>query len=158
MKKGTLQIQETIFMDAPAHKVWDVLLDAPQLVHWMPAVNEVLEWDQSGEKIGSERKCRATLAGRSGTINERVVAHLPGVSIHYAVIDDTFGMSKMFNNYSFELSTQNSHGSTVVTSRTYYDSKNIFVAIMNKLCMQKKFKKVISSMLIGLKSHAEKQK
>ncbi|WP_420419642.1 SRPBCC family protein [Pacificispira sp.] len=155
MKKAKLQIRKFIQIDASSNKVWEVLLDAHQLSSWMPAVDQVLECDPEGEGLGSERRCQAKLAGKAGTIVEKVVEHVPGQWIRYAVIDDTFGMSKMFNDYSFQLSTAEIDGQTQVTSTTYYEPRNPFVALLNLIMMKRQFSSVLEAMLDGLKRHVE---
>ncbi len=155
MKKAKLQIRKSILIDATLDQTWDVLLDAHQLPRWMPAVDEVLESDARREGLGSQRRCQARLAGKSGTIVEKVVDHVPGRSIRYGVIEDTFGMSKMFSDYSFELSTETIDGRTQVTISTYYDPKNFIVSLLNKAMMKRQFSSVLEAMLHGLKSHVE---
>lgn len=154
---GKLQIEETIEIYKPAAMVFAIIDDTSHLQHWAPAVDKVTQWDERGEHVGSVRKCEASLGGKTGTMVEKVLAREEGNALTYGVIEESFGMTRILNDYGFVLSVlPSANGSTTATIKTYYTPKNVFVRIMNSTMMRRQFRLVVRQLLLGLKRYCEK--
>lgn len=135
-------------------QLWQIIADSSTLHLWAPAVQRVDRFDHQGERVGSTRVCRASLAGRSGTIVERVADIDEGRSITYEVDDDTFGMTRMFADYAFRLSLSAESTGTRITSETFYSPRNIFFGLLNALFLRRQFEGVVDGILRGLSAYA----
>lgn len=154
--EGKKQIERSTVIHAPAQAVWDVLADSRLLPEWVPAVDEVTKCSSDGEAVGEVRHCNANLAGKSGRMVERCVEFAPMSRIAYVVDDESFGMRKMFDHYGFAINLE-SQGSekTHVTLETHYTPRNPLYGLLNKLMLRRKFEKVCTEIVGGLKIFTE---
>jgi hypothetical protein len=155
---GRHQLKRTQTATAAASVLWDILSDSRLLPHWAPAVHAVEKCEVGGEVVGAVRHCRVELGGRTGRMVEECVDMVPGQSITYAVRDDSFGMARMFSDYSFRISLGSlGPRRTEVVIDTYYTPKNGMYALMNATFMRRQFASVVAQLLSGLCSLAEKR-
>jgi hypothetical protein len=152
----TRQLTRTILSRASVDAIWAVLMDSSKLPLWAPPVEGVDSCDHSGEGVGSVRVCRASLAGRQGTIVERVLDMQEKSHITYVVDEDSSGMSKMFSGYGFRLSLASLDAGAQISVESFYTPRNPLYALMNWLVMKRQFGKVLDGLLLGLSKFAEK--
>ena len=151
---GKKQLTRSILSPASLDSIWKVLVDTSKLPHWAPPVESLERCEGSGETIGAVRVCKVSLAGRSGTIVERIVDMKERSYITYVVDDDSFGMSKMFADYAFRLSVCQEREQTRITSETFYTPRNPIYTLMNLLIMKRQFSAVVDGILDGLSNYA----
>jgi uncharacterized protein YndB with AHSA1/START domain len=155
--RGKKQLERSISSPASAGTIWAILTDSTKLAHWAPPVGSVESCDIDGEKIGSERVCTASLAGRLGTMVERVIDMKEMSHITYAIIEDSFGMSKMFADYAFRLSLAPNGRATRIKIESFYTPRNPLYTLMNRCMMKRQFSRVLDGLLAGLSSYAVAQ-
>lgn len=155
--RGRHQLKRAQTASAAAGVVWNILSDSRRLPDWAPAVHAVEKCEVGGEVVGAVRHCRVELAGRSGRMVEECVDMVGGQSITYAVRDDSFGMAKMFSDYSFRISLSSvGPRRTEVVIDTFYTPKNLAYRLLNGAFMRRQFAGVVDQLLSGLCSLAEK--
>jgi uncharacterized protein YndB with AHSA1/START domain len=136
--------------DASPARVWSVLSDASLLPQWAPAVHDVERCDAQ-ETVGSKRHCRVQLGGRTGSMVERCIECVPLQRIAYAVDEDSFGMTRMFDGYGFCISLDAATTErTRIRIDTYYTPRNVLYATLNALFMRRQFRGVVRQLLEGL--------
>lgn len=155
--RGKHQIALSRSTQADAISLWKVLSDSRRLPEWIPAVRHVDRCEVGGEVIGAVRHCNVELAGRQGELVEECVDLVPRVSITYAVVSDTLGMSRMFRDYCFRISLGPEAAGTAVRIDTYYTPRNALSAFMNAIMMRRQFRKVVADILEGLCQLAESE-
>ncbi len=155
---GKKQIEQQVVINRSAQDVFAVLDNSSLLPLWAPPVSNVSDCAVNGERVGTERRCQATLSGRSGEMVEKVIDRSDGKSITYAVVKETFGMRKMFLGYGFRLTVSPvSSAVSNVKLETFYTSRNLFVFALNTLFMRRQFRGVVLGLLNGLKGYAEQK-
>lgn len=82
---------------------------------------------------------------------ERVVDMKEKSYITYAVDEDSFGMGKMFADYTFRLSIGGSESGTRITIESFYTPRNPLYALMNRFMMKRQFSRVLDGLLEGLR-------
>lgn len=152
----TRQLTRTILSRASVDAIWAVLMDSTKLPLWAPPVKGVESCSSLGEGVGAVRVCRASLAGRQGTIVERVLDMEEKSHITYVVDEDSFGMSKMFSGYGFRWSLTPQGAGAQVTIESFYAPRNPLSALMNWLVMRRQFRDVLDGLLLGLSKFTER--
>ncbi|NUR78705.1 MAG: SRPBCC family protein [Thermoleophilia bacterium] len=153
---GKHQIQRSLEISATPEAVWAILEDSTRLPEWAAVVEEVTCRVPGREAVGSVRECRVDFAGRTGTIVERCVELIPKTKVAYVVDDDSLGFNKLFADYGFTITLEDS-GLRRTTARmdTYYTPRNIVSAAMNSVLMRRKFAVTVDGLLQGLQRLAE---
>ena len=151
--KGAFQGENEIIINSSREKVWQILTDGTVLSRWMRIVKHTTSRQ---ECLGAVRSCDVEMNGKMGKVREKCVLFEEPERIGWEMQFDTFGFSKMFNNYgfSFELEPLD-HSRTRVVNKGFYDPKNFVVSMMNALFMRKKSAEIRMTALTNLKQLAE---
>jgi hypothetical protein len=73
-------------------------------------------------------------------------------------IDDSFGFGRMLRDYSFTVHfVARRPQQTSVRIETFYSPANPAVALLNRLIMRHKFRRVVDALLDGLRTSAEQR-
>jgi len=153
--KGRKQLERAASADVEPTRLWAVLIDSRLLPKWAAAVDHVEKCDGAGERVGAVRHCRVHLGGRAGQMVERCVELVPKREIAYVVDDDSFGMSRMFQDYGFRITLRPiGDRGTRVSIETFYTPRNGIYALLNSLVMRRRFRAVVDELLSGLIGYA----
>jgi uncharacterized protein YndB with AHSA1/START domain len=140
---------------APPALVWEVLEDSSRLPEWVPVVERMTEHEER-EREGSVRRCEVAMGGRRGYMVERCLESIPGRRLRHAVEDDSLGFTRMFRDYSFTLALEpRGDDATLVTCETFYEPRDLRARLMNALFMRRRFARVRSDILDGLRAIVE---
>ncbi len=152
---STLQGHSEMAIDASPARVWEVLADASLLPDWAPVVDRTTE-HADREEAGAVRRCEVTLGGRSGTIVERCVEAVPQRRLRHAVVEDSFGFTRMLRDYSFTLELRpRGDGATLVTCASFYEPRTLLARALNAALLRRRFASVRGELLGGLRAFVE---
>lgn len=91
-----LIIKNAILIDAPADKVWDILINPQQTKKYMFGCETVSDW-----KVGSELLWKGVFDGKElVAVKGHVVAFHPGKLLAYTTIDPNSAMEDKAENYT----------------------------------------------------------
>ncbi len=154
--QGKKQIERTRIAEVERARVWSILMDSTLLPRWVPAVRHVDACERKGERVGAVRECSVELGGRAGTMVERCVSLEPDSHVHYAVEDESFGLRRMFDHYTFRISlTPRGPQRTEVKVETFYTPRHAGYALLNAVMLRRRFASVVDGLLEGLVRLAE---
>jgi len=151
--KAPAQGSNTIVIEAPKGRIWELLADSRHLLEWMPMVKST-----SGEKesLDAVRHCDVEFNGKPGKVTERCCDFEPTDRIGWVMEKESFGFAKMLEGmgFDFRLETVGPQATRVVNT-TYYRPRNILASLMSVLMMKRSFRKVRQTALGNLKQIAE---
>ncbi|SRR6266508_238987 len=157
--QGTKQLERGTTVDAPVGVVYRLFMDNAELANWAPVVDAVTHQhggDETG--LGTTRTCAVIMNGKSGTMVEQCVEAVPETRASFLVVDDSFGFSTMLTNYGFTAHfTTTTSQRTTVRIETFYTPANPIAAVLNRLVMRRKFRRVVDELLLGLRTLAEQR-
>lgn len=156
---GHHQLTRDIHIAAPRDRVWAVVADSRLLPNWAPPVKTVERIDSGDEGVGATRLCHVEFGGRRGKMTERCVEFEPAFRVGYVVDDDSLGFSRMFADYGFTITLEDSgDGASRARTDTYYTPRNWIFGLMNALVMRRRFATTVEQMLVGLKRTSESER
>jgi uncharacterized protein YndB with AHSA1/START domain len=157
--QGKKQLERDTTVSAPAGAVYRLFMDNAELANWAPAVDAVTHehgGDETG--LGATRTCAVTMNGKKGTMVERCVEAVPSARASFLVVDDSFGFTTMFTGYGFTAHfTPAAGGRTTVRIETFYTPANPITAVLNKLIMRRRLRRVVDDLLAGLRTLDERR-
>ena len=154
--QGVKQIERSVTIAAPAQAVWAVLADSERLPQWAPVVEDVSVAASAGGPVGEVRSCTARLSGKTGRMVERRVEYEPGARIAFVVVDESFGMRRMFDDYGFALNLRaRTDGRTDVVLQTHYTPRNAIYRLLNAAVLRRRLRAVCDELLDGLSHYTE---
>jgi len=125
---------------------------------WAGVVKDVTYLGEGQEGVGMTRHCNVELGGRTGTMTERCVEFVPNRRASYVVDDDTLGFNRMLRDYGFTITLEpRSHRTTALRIDTYYTPRNPLYALLNRLLLEQRMRKVVDGLLQGLKQTSERR-
>jgi uncharacterized protein YndB with AHSA1/START domain len=155
---GKHQVTRTVEVDAEPAAIWRVIADSALLPQWAGVVKDVTYLGEAQEGVGMTRHCNVELGGRSGTMTERCVEFVPNRRAGYVVDDDTLGFNRMLRDYGFTLTLEpRSHVTTALRIDTYYTPRNPPYALLNRLVLKQRMRKIVDGLLQGLKQLSERR-
>jgi len=154
--KGKFQGQNELVMNASIEKIWNILIDGKVLSKWMTIVKHTT----SGvESLNAVRSCEVEMNGKKGQVSEKCILFNEKKEIGWLMLTDEFGISKMFENYSFSFELiPIDNNTTKVINKGYADPKNLFAKLMNIIMMKRMSSKMRNEALSGIKRLAEHKK
>lgn len=154
---GRLQGANEILVQAPPHRIWQILEDSQQhLPRVLPMVQTCAIESGGLERVGAVRTCDVDFGGKHGTTVERCIDHVPDRRLAHRIEDDSFGFSRVFSDFWFSFALEpESAGATRVRIETHYDPKGIAGRLMSELMGKRRFRRVRESALENLKRLAE---
>lgn len=151
--KGRFQGENEIIIACSKEKIWDILTDGSVLSRWMHIVKHTTS---KQECLHAVRSCDVEMNGKMGKVRERCVVFEEHKKIGWEMEYDTFGFSKMFNNYGFSFELEPvSNSATKVVNKGFYDPKNFAISLINTLFMKRKSAHIRTTALNNLKQLAE---
>jgi uncharacterized protein YndB with AHSA1/START domain len=155
---GRHQVTRTVEVDADPAAIWGVIADSALLPQWASVVKDVTYLGQGQEGVGMTRHCNVELGGRTGTMTERCVEFDPSRRVGYVVDDDTLGFNRMLLDYGFTITLEpRSDRTTVLRIDTYYTPRNPLYALLNRLLLKRRMRKLIDGLLQGLKQISQRR-
>lgn len=156
MLKGKKQISRQRMAQATPDAIWAILQNSSRLPDWVPAVNQVMQCENGPERPGAVRHCDVTMNGKSGRMVERCVALETGAWIAYEVVEETFGMSRMFDHYGFRISLEaQTKRQTRIILDTHYTPRSAIARLLNSMMIRRQLTRVVDDILSGLAQRAE---
>lgn len=150
------QVELTAEVNAPIKKVWDLINDSEGLPLWNPAMKHVKVVSHQRSGKGEVRECKMLFGKKEGIFTEECIEHVPMKIITHKMVNDTFGMGKMINDFWFSQEVKElSPDKTKYIIKMYYKPKNFFVSIMNALMMRGKMAKDTMVIINKMKETAE---
>lgn len=102
---GSINVKESITVDAPPAKVWQAIGDFDAIDRWHPAVESAEIIEGENNEPGARR--HLMLAGDGGTIDEELVARDDDrMSYSYRIVEGVLPV----RNYSAEIAVEAAHG------------------------------------------------
>jgi uncharacterized protein YndB with AHSA1/START domain len=155
---GRHQVTRTVEVDADPAAIWGVIADSALLPQWASVVKDVTYLGQEQEGVGMTRHCNVELGGRTGTMTERCVEFDPNRRAGYVVDDDTLGFNRMLRDYGFTITLEpRSDPTTALRIDTYYTPRNPLYALLNRLLLKRRMRKLVDGLLQGLKQISQRR-
>jgi hypothetical protein len=155
---GKHQVTRTVEVAAHPAAIWGVIADSALLPQWAGVVTDVTYLGDKEEGVGMTRHCNVELGGRMGTMTERCVEFIPDRRAGYVVDDDTLGFHRMLRDYGFTITLDpRSDQTTMLRIDTYYTPRNPLYALLNRLVLQQRMRKLVGGLLQGLKQISERR-
>jgi uncharacterized protein YndB with AHSA1/START domain len=155
---GKHQVSRTVEVAADPSAIWGIIADSALLPQWAGVVKDVTYLGEAQEGVGMTRHCNVELGGRTGTMTERCVEFVPDRRASYVVDDDTLGFNRMLRDYGFTITLEpRSERTTALRIDTYYTPRNPLYALLNRLLLKQRMRKVVDGLLQGLKQISERR-
>jgi hypothetical protein len=154
---GKHQVTRTVQVHADLAAIWGVIADSSLLPQWAGVVKDVTYLGDEEEGVGMTRHCNVELGGRKGTMTERCVEFVPHRRASYVVDEDTLGFDRMLVDYGFTITLDpRSDRTTALRIDTYYTPRNPLYALVNRLLLRRRMRKLLDGLLQGLKQFSER--
>jgi uncharacterized membrane protein len=152
-----LQWAVEIRIESPVEKVWETGQDLSLIPKYHPDVRSV-EFISGGTRRapGVEYKCIVP-EGRKGWCVERVVENIPNQKMSVEFPEDSWGLSRLFEDFLAEVTLAPEDGATRLQLEAFYRPKSLQIRIMNALVMRRVMRKRAMLTLEGLKALVESQ-
>jgi hypothetical protein len=155
---GKHQITRTVQVATDPAAIWGVIADSRLLPQWAGVVTDVTYLGDQEEGVGMTRQCSVEFGGRTGTMTERCVEFLPSRRAGYVVDDDTLGFHRMLVDYGFAITLDpRSDRTTALRIDTYYTPRNPLYALLNRLVLRRRMRRIVDGLLQGLKQISERR-
>jgi uncharacterized protein YndB with AHSA1/START domain len=157
--RGTKQLERVTTVNAPVDLVYRLFMDNKELANWAPVVDAVTgEHGGDDTGVGVTRTCAVTMDGKKGIMVERCVEAVPDARASFLVVEDSFGFSRMLTEYGFTVHfTPTASSRTTVRMETFYTPATPIAAVLNRLLMRRRFRRVVDQLLGGLRTLAEER-
>jgi hypothetical protein len=154
---GKQQVTRTVQVHADLAAIWGVIADSSLLPQWAGVVKDVTYLGDEEEGVGMTRHCNVDLGGRTGTMTERCIEFDPNRRASYVVDEDTLGFDRMLVDYGFTITLDPlSDRATALRIDTYYTPRNPLYALVNRLLLRRRMRKLVDGLLQGLKQFSER--
>ena len=150
MSKFTIQVK----INAPKHKVWEVLADIGGIYKWNPGVVHSYSTSEENRGEGATRHCDLQTVGgkRFGYLEERTVDWREGEG--YKI--DIYGSNLPIKSNVIEFTVKAYGDGTIVSVSPEYAIKyGLLGSLINRLFLQRKLQQAMEGLLAGLKYHVE---
>ena len=155
---GKHQVTRTVQVAADPAAIWGVIADSTLLPQWAGVVTDVTYLGEGEEGVGMTRHCNVDLGGRTGTMTERCVEFIPNRRSGYVVDDDTLGFHRMLVDYGFTITLDPvAVRATALRIDTYYTPRNPLYALLNRLVLRRRMRRLVDGLLQGLKQISERR-
>ena len=129
--------KQEVIINAPLEAVWSFSMDLTKIPEFHPRVVKVdLLSGKTFREPGASYQCH--LSGGKHTCTERDIEIIPLQKIVTVLPEDTFGISKIFNDYIVETTFQKlGELSTKAEISHYYSTKTLKAKLLNLLAKRK---------------------
>ena len=150
MSKFTTQVK----IDAPKHKVWEVLADIGSIYKWNPGVAHSYSTSEENKGEGATRHCdlQTTDGKRFGYLEERTVDWREGQGYKIDIYANNLPIKS--NVVEFNVKAEED-GTIVSVSPEYAIKYGLLGSLINRLFLQRKLQQAMEGLLAGLKYHVE---
>lgn len=158
MTKGELQWMADIQINARLGDVWAVIDDLTLVPRYHPEV-KLVEYlsGHTRRAPGVTYRCTIPDGPRKGWCVEKVVEHIPNRKMSVSFPEDSWGISKMFEDFSTELTVEPTvSGGTWVKLRATYSPRGFKIRLANALFIRRMMRKRAYRLLLGLKQLIER--
>jgi uncharacterized protein YndB with AHSA1/START domain len=154
--KGKFQWSLELEINAKPARVWEIIDDINLIPRYHPEVGKVnLISGQSKRAAGVKYRCNI-LEGRKGSCVEEVVEYIPNVKISTGMVEDTWGMDKIFADFIVETTiAPKDCDATTLKFEAFYNPVGIFYKILNAHIMRRMMKKRSLLVMKGIKKLSE---
>ena len=123
--------KQEVIIDAALEAVWSYTMDLTKIPEFHPRVVKVdLLSGKALREAGASYQCH--LSGGKHTCIEKDIEIIPLQKIVTVLAEDTFGISKIFNDYRVETTFQTfGHRSTKVEITDYYSTTTLKAKLLN---------------------------
>ncbi len=151
-----LQSQASVIIKAPLQKVWDYGMDISKIPEFHPRVTKVdLLSGKTIKEEGISYQCNITQGKKKGTCIEKVIKVVPMEKFTTAIGEDSWGISRLFENYTVDTVFERISGNeTKVSILHYYETNKLKAKLINFLA-RRKIKKQTLDTLNGVKAKLE---
>lgn len=143
----------SLVVNAPAEKIWSILVDHRRLCEWAPMV---LKTRGEKEALDAVRYCKVEWHNKTGEIEKHCIDFTPPERICWLIEDDTLGISEMLQDLGFDFRLEPMDSSaTLLVCTTLYQPKNLAASVINPVLLVWQFRKIRKEMLANIKRLAE---
>ncbi|MFQ6019732.1 MAG: SRPBCC family protein [Dehalococcoidia bacterium] len=139
-----------IRIDAPKERVWQVLADLGGIYKWNPGVSRSYSTSKNSQGDGATRHCNLQKEG--DYLKERAMDWREGEGYKIDVYESNLPLSRNIVEFSIEA---DGDGTIVKVTPHYALKYGLLGSLMNRLLVQRQFKKGMADLLAGLKYHVE---
>lgn len=144
-------ITDSIVVDAPASKIWDLLADMEAPTRYSPAVSRVRRIGDIRDGIGAERHCDLV---DGGFFRERVVGWSPNREIAMEIYEANGPLDVATGTFTM---TPRADGRTDLTCRMEYRlGMGPLGAVMAATVAKRQFRRMVAGLLAGIKAATER--
>jgi hypothetical protein len=145
------RFSEMIRIDAPKEKVWAKIADLGAIQDYSPSVSKSYYTSESKEGVGSSRHCSLLPFGE---VEERILDWKDGEEYTIEIYEGE--KVPPFKTAIGRMSVEADGGSSMARFTLEYDMKyGLFGWLLDRLMVRRKFSKVPSAVLKGLKRYME---
>ncbi len=152
-----LRAKAEVIINTPLKKVWEFSLDISKIPEFHPRVNKVVYI--SGKTIreeGVSYQCNILEGKGKGTCIEKVTEIIPMKKFTTTIPSDSWGLSKMFENYLVDtIFTKVDDATTKVEILHYYETNTLKAKVINLFAHRKITKQTLDT-LNGAKNMVER--
>jgi len=153
----TPQWKVEIRIRAPLDRVWDAVEDISLIPRYHPEVRHVEPLSSSTRRAqGVSYRC-VVPDGRAGWCVERVVEHIPLRKTTVAVPEDSWGLTRLIDQFLTEITVEEvDGGTTLVRIQAFYVPKTWKAQVLNILRLRPRMRRRARQTLEGLRRLLEK--
>ncbi len=145
-------ITDTIRINAPKDKVWEILADFGAIINYNPGISNSYSTSEANQGVGAMRHCDLL---PMGSIEERIIEWNEG-SDYLVDIYQFNGPVPPVKNAKARLSVEADGEQTIAHMSLRYEMKLGFIGnAMKSLMLDAQYQKAVTGILQGLKYHAE---
>lgn len=145
-------VKETIRIDAPKDKVWDILADFGGIINYNPSISNSYSTSEANSGLGATRHCDVL---PMGSVEERIIEWNEG-SDYLVDIYEFNGPMPPIKSAQARLSVEADGNQTIATMEMEYHMKlGVIGVAMDNLMLKSQYQKVVTGILQGLKYHTE---
>jgi hypothetical protein len=152
-----LRGEQEVTIHAPLEVVWDYAMDITKIPEFHPRVDTVDLISGAAQRAeGAEYQCNVLEGRGKGSCVEKVVEIVPYQSVVTAIPSDTWGLTKLFDNYVVDtLVAAIDDSRTRVTIKHYFATRTLKAKLI-ALLAKPKIKRQTVHTLRGLKHAVER--
>jgi len=145
-------LTNTVDIDAPTDRVWEILTNLAELESYDPTVATSVVTSSRPTGIGASRK--VTMKDGKHWFNEKITRFEPASALRFELTSCNFPINDLAHTYSF---TESDGRTTVTQVMTYTPRFGALGKVMDALMIRKRSDAGIKAFLRGLKGHAERE-
>lgn len=155
--QAPLQWRTAVLIDAPKDCVWSIVDDVTLIPRYHPEVTNVeLLSRQRTRSVGMRYQCVVSHGVRKGSCVEEVTEYVPGERMTTAFPEDTWGISKMLDQFSVETTVSSRpDGQTQLVLSAYYRPIGWKIRLANATVLRYAMARRARRTIAGIKQLAE---